>query len=67
MSLLFYNNINYNPVTEGSQLKIKIGKMHRNWITFRIFSPDTNGHAVMYICKRVERLLETVWNDTESI
>lgn len=50
MSLLFYNNINYNLVTEGSQLKIKIGKMHRIWITFRIFSPDTNRLAVMYIC-----------------
>lgn len=23
MSLLFHNNINYNPVTEGSQLEIK--------------------------------------------
>ena len=50
MSLLFYNNINYNPVTEGSQLKIKIGKMHRNWIPFRIFPPGTNRLSVMYIC-----------------
>lgn len=29
MSLLFYNNINYNPVTEGSQLEIKKVKCAR--------------------------------------